>query len=111
MSLLHRMINLEELKLFLLVARINPPYIDGLEIDDILDYMPKLKKFTFSINTGVCEKYNKIHLLSNEEIQDSFNGRRCGEVGSDVFYHSMQDIGLCHVYSLPYQFEHFFRSQ
>jgi hypothetical protein len=107
--LLNRMINLEELILFLLVIRIDSTYIDGIQLyDDILIYMPQLKKFTFSINTGVINKKNPIHLSSNEDIQNSFIGREYGQVGSYVFYRTMDNIGYCHVYSLPYQFEHFF---
>ncbi len=108
-SLLHRMINLEELILFLLVIRVNSNYIDGIQLnDDILIHMPRLKKFAFSINTGAIIENTKIPLQSNEDIQNSFIGRRYGQVGSYVFFKQMEEIGHCHIYSLPYQFEHFF---
>ncbi|MCC7160105.1 MAG: hypothetical protein IT281_11320 [Ignavibacteria bacterium] len=50
----------------------------------------------------------KIHLSSNEDIQNSFIGRGYGQVDSRVSYESMDDAGHCHVYSLPYTFERFF---
>jgi hypothetical protein len=110
-SLLRRMINLEELILYLLVLRIDSTYIDGIQLyDDIIIYMPRLNKFTFSINTGLLieNEKTKIDLSSNEDIQSSFIGRGYGQVGSYVHYESMTYVGRCHVYSLPYDFENFF---
>jgi len=109
--LLRRMINLEEFILFLLVARVNSTYINGIQLyDDILIHMSRLKKFTFSIITCVIIENGimKIDLSSNEDIQSSFIGRGYGQVGSYVYYDSMETVGRCHVYSLPYQFENFF---
>ena len=46
------MINLEELKLYLLVIRFDSTYIDGIQLyDQFLIYMTQLKKFTFNIKT------------------------------------------------------------
>jgi hypothetical protein len=108
-SLLHRMINLEELILFLMVIRVDSTYIDGIQLyDEILVHMPRLNKFTFSINTGAIMENIKIDLSSTEDIQNSFIGRGYGQVRSYVSSHPTEDIGFCHVYSLPYQFECFF---
>jgi hypothetical protein len=107
---LRRMINLEELTLFLVLIRVDSTYIDGIQLyDNILIYMPRLNKFTFSITTGVnIENENiKIAFSSNEDIQNSFIGRRYGQVGSYVLSEPMRAIGRSHVYSLPYQFETF----
>ena len=50
--LLCRMINLEELKLYLSVDRYDSTYIDGIQLyDQFLIYMTQLKKFTFNIKT------------------------------------------------------------
>ncbi|CAF5040389.1 unnamed protein product, partial [Rotaria sp. Silwood1] len=49
----------------------------------------------------------KTDLQSNEEIQRSFIGRQYGQVGSIVQTIGTNDVGTCHVYSLPYQFENF----
>ncbi len=47
----------------------------------------------------------KIHLSSNEDIQNSFIERGYRQVSSYVFFQLMEDIGHSHVYSFPYQFE------
>ncbi|CAF1095315.1 unnamed protein product [Rotaria sordida] len=106
--LLHRMINLEELKLYLFVRRFDSIYIDGIQLyDQILIYMPRLNKFTFSIKTFVVNKNIRINLSSNENIQYSFIGKKYGQVGSYVHTWSMETKGECHIYSIPYEFEYF----
>jgi hypothetical protein len=66
-----------------------------------------LNKFTFSINSGVFNRNIKIALPSNEDIQHSFIGKGYGQVGSCVHFRSEGNVGMSHVYSLPYQFEYF----
>ena len=75
--LLEQMRNVEELTLFLLVMRVNSTYIDGIKLsDDILIDMPRLKKLTFSINTGIIrENIAELDFSSNEYIQSTFIGR------------------------------------
>ncbi|CAF1301761.1 unnamed protein product [Rotaria sordida] len=76
--LLCRMINLEELILFLSIIRFNSTFIDGIQLyDQFLIYMPRLNKFTFSIITVVVN--NNIHLSSHKDIQHSFIGKRYGQ--------------------------------
>ncbi|CAF3999621.1 unnamed protein product [Adineta steineri] len=115
-SLLRRMINLEELRLFLAVVRVDSTVIDGIELyDQVLVHMSHLNKFVFSINNGVFFENNEIDVPSNEDIQNSFIGREYGEVGSYVHFESStitgfkqsKDVVMSHVYSLPYQFESF----
>ncbi len=106
--LLRRMINLKELTLFLSVLKRNSTYIDGIILhDQILIYMPQLNKFTFSINTGVVIENTEIDLPSNEDVQNSFIGKGYGQVGSYVHTRSEHNVGMSHVYSLPYQFQYF----
>ncbi|CAF1190786.1 unnamed protein product [Adineta steineri] len=118
--LLHRMINLEELILFLTVIRTDSTFIDGTELyDQVLVHMSQLNKFIFSINTNVLIENNEIDIPSNEHIQDSFIGREYGQVGSYVHFEpkkpTNQNIDFeeakavvkSHIYSLPYQFESF----
>ncbi|CAF1682706.1 unnamed protein product, partial [Rotaria magnacalcarata] len=106
--LLHRMINLEELKLYLFVRRFDSIYIDGIQLhDQILIYMPRLNKFTFSIKTRVVNKNIRINLSSNENIQRSFIGKKYGQVDSYVHTRSTETKGECHIYSFPYEFEYF----
>jgi hypothetical protein len=48
------MINLEELKLYLLIKIFDSNYIDGIQLyDQLLFHITKLNKFTFSIQTVV----------------------------------------------------------
>jgi len=106
--LLRRMINLEELKLFLSVLRVNSTYIDGIQLhDEILVYLPRLNKFSFSIDVCVINKNIRIDLASNEDIQRSFIGKGYGQVGSYVYTIPMEDQGISHIYSLPFEFEEF----
>ncbi|CAF1206246.1 unnamed protein product, partial [Rotaria sordida] len=106
--LLRRMINLEKLTVFLSVLKTYSTFIDGIELhDQILIYMPHLNKFTFNIFTAVVNRNMKINLSSNEDIQHSFIGKGCGEVGSCVHIRSEDNVGGSHVYSLPYKFEYF----
>jgi hypothetical protein len=106
--LLRRMINLEELKLYLSVIRYNSNYIDGFELyDQILIYMTRLNKFTFNIDTRVFNKNVTFELLSNEDIQRSFIERGYQQVASYVHKKSFTSDSKCHIYSLPYDFEYF----
>ncbi|CAF0993004.1 unnamed protein product [Rotaria sordida] len=110
-SLLHRMINLEELILFLSVVRFNSNVIDGIQLhDEILIHMPRLNKFTFSINTKLLiENDIKTDITTKEDIQHSFIGKEFGlvQVGSYVYYKRLCSIIEYHIYTLPYQFENF----
>ncbi|CAF1281091.1 unnamed protein product [Rotaria sordida] len=106
--LLRRMINLEELILYLSLIRYNSTYVDGIQLfDQILIYMPQLNRFTFSINTWVQNENTIIDLSSNEDIQQSFIEKGYGPVASYVHTIPMKAINKAHIYSLPYQFENF----
>ena len=83
--LLCRMINLEELKLYLLVRRLDSTYVDGYQLyDQFLIYMTQLKKFTFYIKTVVSFKTVRFELPTNEDIQRSFIQREYQQVASYV---------------------------
>jgi hypothetical protein len=102
------MINLEELKLYLSVYRIDSTYIDGIQLyDQFLIYMTQLKKFTFNIKTEIFNRNVIVKLQSNEDIQRSFIGREYQQVSSYVHTISMNTEGECHIYSLPYEFDYF----
>ncbi|CAF2141461.1 unnamed protein product, partial [Rotaria magnacalcarata] len=106
--LLHRTINLEELKLCLFVRRFDSIYIDGIQLhDQILIYMSRLNKFTFSIKPRVVNKNIRIDLSSNENIQRSFIGKKYGQIDSYVHTRSTETKGECHIYSFSYEFEYF----
>jgi hypothetical protein len=102
------MVNLEALELFLLVLRDDSSFIDGIQLhDEIIIYMSQLKQINFSIHSDVFNVKSKIKLVKNEEIQRSFVGKRYGEIGSYVQANAQEIDGICHIYSLPYQFEDF----
>ncbi|CAM4898146.1 unnamed protein product [Rotaria socialis] len=76
-------------------------------LDEILIHMPRLNKFTFSIVSQTVNKYIKIDLPSNDNIQSSFLDRGYNHVGSYADFNSTTNVARCHVYSLPYRFEIF----
>ena len=108
------MTNLEELNLCLFVIRQDSTYIDGNDFyEQFLIYMKKLKKFTFNICTeaqNYCD--SQIQLPSIEDIQFSFIRKGFSEVISSIHKclenDSIREISMCHIYSLPFQFEYFF---
>jgi hypothetical protein len=98
--LLHRMINSEELKFFLSVAKLDSNFIDGVQIyDQILSYMTQLNKFTFDLNTTIINESFRIDMSSNEDIQRSFIGRGYGQVGSYVHTQSKKTKSFSHISS------------
>jgi hypothetical protein len=102
------MVNLEELKLYLSIARFDSNYVDGIQLyEQFLMYMTQLKKFTFCINTKVFNSKVLVELPSNEDIQRSFIGRGYQKITSYVRTNSMKTKGRCFIYSLPYDFENF----
>jgi hypothetical protein len=102
------MINLEELKLYLLIEVFNLNYIDGIQLyNELLCHMNKLNKFTFNIQTLVYSCNTNINLSSNEDIQRSFIGKGIyKQIGSYININSNMIKSKCHIYSLPYQFEY-----
>ncbi|CAF3600524.1 unnamed protein product [Rotaria socialis] len=105
--LLRRMVNLEELTLYLSVVRNNSTYVDGDELyDDVLKYMPRLNKFIFNIHTYVAG-YRSINLPSNIDIRNSFIRRGYPSIDAWADEKFILSRNNCHVYSLPYGFDDF----
>ena len=105
------MINLEELKLYLLVKIYGSGYINGIQLHgEFLCYLTKLKTFTFSIQAIFYRDVLEFNLHSNEDIERSFIGKKytliAPFVNSNPFSH---DGAKCHMYSVPYTFEYFRR--
>ena len=75
--LLNRMLNLEELTLYISVIRTESNYIDGNQLyDEVLNNMSQLKKFIFNIHTHIINYHTEINPLSTDVIQNSFIRRR-----------------------------------
>ncbi|CAF0851724.1 unnamed protein product [Rotaria sp. Silwood1] len=107
-SLLHRMLNLEELTLFLSIIRNESTYIDGTQLyNDFLINIPRLNKFIFSILTHIINNHIKIDLPSKNDILNSFIERGYQQVDSYTDEKLTYNRGYCHVYSLPYHFNDF----
>jgi len=106
--LLRRMLNLEELTLFLPVVRVESTYIDGKQLyDEVLMHMPQLKLFIFNIHTHILNSDIRVDLPSNNDIRNSFIERGYQQVDSFTDDKLTNNRGSCHVYSLPYQFTSF----
>jgi hypothetical protein len=107
--LLRRMLNLQELTLFISIKN-NTTYIDGNQLyDEVLKYMPRLNQFIFSIHTRIMNDYSKkiISLPSNSDIRNSFIKRGIQSIHICADDKLIDYRGNCHVYSLPYQFQQF----
>ncbi|CAF2743590.1 unnamed protein product [Rotaria sp. Silwood2] len=103
LPLLHRMLNLEKLHLCLKICG-RKTFIHGNNLKiNILNHMQKLNQFTFNIRSTI-RLHNKISLLlSNEDIQNTFNDFQNNKIISCVDYFSEMERGQCHIYSYPYQ--------
>ena len=102
------MSNLEELTLFLVVAKIESTYIDGNWLhNEVLVFMPRLNQFTFSIHTFVLNGIFDINVQSNEDLRNSFVKSEYQHVGLYADEKLVHGAGVCHVFSLPYQFDRF----
>ncbi|CAF2981008.1 unnamed protein product [Rotaria sp. Silwood2] len=99
LPLLNRMSNLEELGLYLTVY-VNETFIDGNHLKkNIINRMPRLNQFRFSINSIMCIN-NLIYFPSTEDIQQTFIDFP-NEIISYVEYLSEFREGRCHIYSYP----------
>ncbi|CAF5159199.1 unnamed protein product, partial [Rotaria magnacalcarata] len=85
--LLLRMLNLEKLHLHLIIFCKNT-FIDGnLLKRNVMNHMPQINKFTFNIRSSMSLR-NQINLLSNEDIQYTFNDFQNNQIISCVDYFS-----------------------
>ncbi|CAF4241491.1 unnamed protein product [Rotaria magnacalcarata] len=104
--LLQRMLNLEKLHLHLIIFCKNT-FIDGnLLKRNIMNHMPQINKFTFNIRSSMSLR-NQINLLSNEDIQYTFNDFQNNQIISCVDYFSEIQRGECHIYSYPYEWKEY----
>jgi hypothetical protein len=103
------MINLEELKLYLLVKIYGSDYINGIQLHgEFLCYLTKLKTLTFSIQAIFYRAVPGINPLSKEEIERSFIGTKYKQIAPCININLNWCGAKCHMYSVPYTFEYLF---
>ncbi|CAF3798493.1 unnamed protein product, partial [Rotaria sordida] len=106
MPLLHRMINLEELDLHLVVYR-EKRFIDGYDLKyNIINNLLRLNKFVFNIRSRLPLN-DQVYLSSNEDCQLSFNDFKNNKIISCIDYFPDRKEGQCHIYSYPYQAKYY----
>jgi hypothetical protein len=100
------MINLEKLHLCLKIWGRNS-FIHGNNLKrNIINHMPQLNQFTFNIHSTV-RLHDLISLLSNEDIQHTFNDFQNNKIISCVDYFSEMERDQCHIYSYPYELKEY----
>jgi hypothetical protein len=111
--LLHRMPNIEQLSLYLIIGRSYAPsnsFVDGNYLKkDITCHMPKLKNFVFSIHSVISDLDFSINLPSNQNIQRTFKDLEDYQIVSYIDYFSNEKTGRCHIYSYPSQMRYFYK--
>lgn len=99
------MFNLEKLDLFLIIICKNG-FVDGNNLkENIINQMLKLKSFTFNIRSTIHLNNHQTNLLSNQDIQNTFNNFLNNQIISCVDYFSEMKQGQCHIYSTPYEWK------
>ena len=100
------MINLEELSLYLAIVLFDSAdYLNGVQLrDKILQYLPRMKKCHFDIDTTTIKRNSDLLLPSNDDIQRSFIGEPFRSVRSHVDVFGKANGTGTHAYSLPHQF-------
>ncbi|CAF3049153.1 unnamed protein product [Rotaria sp. Silwood2] len=101
--LFRRMINLEQLTLYLTI-NMETAFIDGTHIyNEILVHMPQLHIFNFCICTEI-DIDRLVDHLSKDDIQETFPNTIYQAMDCMIQY-NYQDA-ICHVFSLPFMFDY-----
>ena len=109
--LLNRMLNLEELFLNISVERHfpSPSFVDGNILKkDILNSMPDLKKFVFSIHSAIND-IDSNSLPSNDDIQRTLKSLGDCQIVSFTDYFPNDRIGQCHIFTYQYELDSLYR--
>ncbi|UJR29467.1 hypothetical protein I4U23_010679 [Adineta vaga] len=110
--LLHRMSHLEKLFLNVCIERNIPdePFIDGNNLmNNIINYIPTLDKFAFSIHSNIDHSNHLLQLPSNDDIQHTFKDFQEYQVVSYIHYLPESKMSQCHIYSYPYYMDSLYR--
>ncbi|CAF1238976.1 unnamed protein product [Adineta ricciae] len=98
--LIRRMLNLEELSLYIVVGQCT--FLDGNALkNDFINHLPRLNKFAFSIRSVLLGP-DPAYFVSNEDIQQTLKDLGDVPVRSYVDYFPSEKTGQCHFYSDPY---------
>ena len=101
------MSNLEELTLNLVISVTNE-FVDGIELkQNIINYMPRLKRFQFYICSFLYFP-NEISLPLKEDIQHTFKDFKDNQVSSYIDYFKKEKYILCHMYSYPDKLKYYY---
>ncbi|CAF4173351.1 unnamed protein product [Rotaria socialis] len=103
---LQRMSNLEKLSLNLIIS-VKNTFVDGNELkQNIINYMPRLKRFQFYI---CSDRYypNQISLQSKEDIQHLFKDFKDDQIISYIDYFQEGQHSLCHIYLYSYKLKYY----
>ncbi|CAF3927415.1 unnamed protein product [Rotaria sordida] len=104
--LLNRMLNLEELNLFLQVSD-RQKFVDDNDLKrNIIDHMTRLNKFKFCIYSSI-QFDNEFDFPSNENIQKIFKDFQDNQIISYIDYFPKARQGQCHNYSYPYELKNY----
>ncbi|CAF1534040.1 unnamed protein product [Rotaria sordida] len=96
--LIHRMLNLEKLRLYLLVVH-KETFIDGNNLKyNIINYLLNLKQFGFNIHSFIPSD-NPNDLPSNEDIRKSLINVGNNYSFSYINYYPESRMGHCNIYS------------
>lgn len=103
LPLVRRMLNLEELTLYIKIKN-RTTVIDGIHIyNEILVHLPRLHIFNFCISINIHMEYF-VHYLSQNDIQQTFSKIKHQKMDYIVNYR--HDVAICHVFSLPFMFDY-----
>jgi hypothetical protein len=106
------MLNLEKLSLNICIQRFFPheSFIDGNNLkNDMINHMPKLNQFVFSIHSNINHGNHLLHLPSNDDIQHTFKDLEDYQIVSYLHYFPKNKISQCHIYSYPYNMNSLYR--
>lgn len=96
MSLLRRMLNLEELDLNITVKGYER-FIDGdILRKNIIIYMPRLYKFTFNIYSTIDHR-NQTNFPLNEHIQETFKYISNTQIMTSIDHFQEKEYSQCHI--------------
>ena len=107
--MIRRMVNLEDLQLYLTLYRPGDGCMDAEELSDhLLNHLPQLRRFTFHIRSTEPKCPGLPSLPTSEVFRRNFGGRDDRPVVATVHNDPGLSWRVCRIYSLPYEFHYFF---